>query len=257
MPFLKDRAAVITGAGSGIGRATSLRFAREGAGIVAVDRDEDALRTLVGEARGAISSVVGDIADPALPERIGAALGPAGGSIDIFVNCAAMGGGKVAGETTDAELGAFLSVNVVAQFRLSRFALERMGKGGVIINVGSMFGEVGATAMAAYSISKAAVSGMTRQMATDYGPLGIRVVAIAPGLIETPRTIGRMRSDEWLVANLVGQSALRRAGTAEEVAGVIAFLASDDAAFITGATIPVDGGWGACRFPSAPLETAS
>jgi NAD(P)-dependent dehydrogenase (short-subunit alcohol dehydrogenase family) len=103
--------------------------------------------------------------------------------------------------------------------------------------------------MAAYSISKAAVSGMTRQLATDYGPKGVRVVAVAPGLIETPRTTDRMKIDPWLTANLVGRSALRRAGSAEDVASAIAFLASDEAAYITGVVLPVDGGWSVAGLP--------
>jgi NAD(P)-dependent dehydrogenase (short-subunit alcohol dehydrogenase family) len=169
--------------------------------------------------------------------------------LDILVNCAARGGGKLAEHTSEEELSEYLQVNVIAQFRLSRFALSHMDSGGVIVNVGSMFGETGASAMAAYSISKAAVSGMTRQMATDYGPKGIRVVAVAPGLIDTPRTAERMRSDGWLTDSLVNRSALRRAGTPEDVASAIAFLASAEAAFITGVVVPVDGGWSVAGLP--------
>ncbi|QSY97886.1 SDR family oxidoreductase (plasmid) [Rhizobium bangladeshense] len=248
MKGLSGKTAVITGAASGIGRATALRLAAEGATVIAVDRESAPLDALRRECHGHFVSVVGDIGNEAITEKIEAAI-ESGETVDILINCAARGGGKLAEQTSERELSEFLDVNVVAQFRLCRFAISRMAHGGVIVNVGSMFGETGASAMPAYSISKSAVSGMTRQLATDYGPKGIRVVAVAPGLIETPRTEERMKSDRWLTHNLVGRSALRRAGTAAEVASAIAFLASDEAAYITGIVIPVDGGWSVAGLP--------
>ncbi|WP_222012446.1 SDR family NAD(P)-dependent oxidoreductase [Rhizobium bangladeshense] len=245
---MSGKKAVITGAASGIGRATSLRLVAEGVTVIAVDRESAALDALRLESHGEFVSVVGDIGNEAITDKIEAAIG-SGRSFDILINCAARGGGKLAEQTSEQELSEFLDVNVVAQFRLCRFAISRMAHGGVIVNVGSMFGETGASAMPAYSISKSAVSGMTRQLATDYGPKGIRVVAVAPGLIETPRTEERMKSDHWLTQNLVRRSALRRAGTAAEVASTIAFLASDEAAYITGIVLPVDGGWSVAGLP--------
>jgi len=242
MKGISGKTALVTGGASGIGRATSLRLASEGARVLSVDRDQALLDALCSDNAGKIEPLVANITGASVTSEIELALG-ASTRIDILVNCAAKGGGKLAEDTSDAELSEFLDVNVVAQFRLCRLAISHMVNGGVIVNVGSMFGHTGASAMAAYSISKAAVSGMTRQLATDYGPKGIRVVGVAPGLIETPRTAERMRADAWLTANLVDRSALRRAGTAEEVASAIAFLASDEATFITGVVLPVDGGF--------------
>jgi 3-oxoacyl-[acyl-carrier protein] reductase len=248
MRGLSGKSAVVTGAASGIGRSASLRLATEGVTVIAVDRDAAQLDALRDESRGRIEPLVGDIANASITQQLEAAIGP-NRRLDILVNCAARGGGKLAEDTSEDELSEFLEVNVVAQFRLCRLALSSMAHGGVIVNIGSMFGETGASAMAAYSISKSAVSGMTRQLATDYGPKGIRVVAVAPGLIETPRTAERMKSDSWLTDNLVSRSALRRSGSAEDVANAIVFLASDEAAYITGIVLPVDGGWSVAGLP--------
>ncbi len=250
------RVAVVTGAGSGIGRATSRRLAEDGALVIAVDRNGPALVALADESNEKIIAHTGDISDPGLVKSLSATIGSLGGRLDILVNCAASGGGKPALETSDAEFEAFLDVNVTAQFRLSKMALSQMRAGGVIVNIASVFGEAGAAGMAGYSVSKAAVSGMTRQLATDYGPEGIRVVAVAPGLIKTGLTAARIESDEWLTQHLIDRSALRRVGMPEDVANVIAFLASDDAAFVTGVTIPVDGGWLTSRLPRRDVANA-
>ncbi|WP_421616505.1 SDR family NAD(P)-dependent oxidoreductase [Agrobacterium tumefaciens] len=248
MKGLEGKRAIVTGAASGIGRSTSLRLAREGAAVLAIDQEPMKPGMLEEPVAEKIRSLVADIGDPAITEKINDVIG-SNARIDVLINCAARGGGKLAEHTSEEELSNFLDLNVVAQFRLCRHAISRMAGGGVIVNVGSMFGETGASAMAAYSISKAAVSGMTRQLATDYGPMGVRVVAVAPGLIETPRTADRIKSDPWLTANLVGRSALRRAGSAEDVASAIVFLASDEAAYITGVVLPVDGGWSVAGLP--------
>ena len=248
MRGLQGKRAIVTGAASGIGRSTSLRLAKEGATVLAIDRDEALLESLLSQAEGQIQPLVADIGDQSIVANIKGAIG-VDKPIEILINCAARGGGKLAEHTSEEELSDFLNLNVVAQFRLCRLAISQMGNGGVIVNVGSMFGETGASAMTAYSISKSAVSGMTRQLATDYGPKGIRVVAVAPGLIETPRTADRMKVDGWLTANLVDRSALRRVGSADDVASAIVFLASDEAAFITGIVLPVDGGWSVAGLP--------
>lgn len=255
---LDGRTAVVTGAGSGIGRAIAVRLVAEGATVLGVDRTDAGLE----ETRALVASperfevVTGDVTDPGLPDALGDRLDRAGLSLDILVNNAGIGGGHRAGETDDDELRRFLEVNLVGLFRLSRFAVGRMGgRGGVILNIASIYAVVGATRTAAYTATKAAVAGLTRQMATDYGPEGIRIVAIAPGLIETPMTAERNRSDPWRRQILIDQSALRRIGTPEEVAAAAAFLVSDDARFITGEILRVDGGWAMSRYPpplSAP-----
>lgn len=243
---LAGRTALITGAAAGIGRAIALRFAAEGAVVLATDRDAAALCTLGTAAR---LQVVGDVTDAALPEQLGAALDGAGLRLDILVNNAGIGRGGMAAETDDAQMRHFLEVNLVALLRLSRFAVGRMRHGGAILNLASVYAEVGATRSAGYSASKGAVAALTRQMATDYGPEGIRVNALAPGLIETPLTAERIRTETWRRAIFIDQAPLRRVGQPEDVAAAALFLCSDDAAFIAGEVLRVDGGWAMGRFP--------
>jgi NAD(P)-dependent dehydrogenase (short-subunit alcohol dehydrogenase family) len=138
----------------------------------------------------------------------------------------------------------------MALFRLPRAAVGAMrGRGGVILNLASIYSFVGATGSAAYSASKAAVAGITRQMATDYGPEGIRVVALAPGLIETPLTAERILTEAWRRAIFIDQCPLRRVGQPEDIANAAMFLLSDEASFITGEVLRVDGGWTLGRYP--------
>jgi NAD(P)-dependent dehydrogenase (short-subunit alcohol dehydrogenase family) len=132
---------------------------------------------------------------------------------------------------------------------MMRRDLREDGGRGAIVNVSSVFGLVGAENSAGYSASKAALSGLTTQMATDYGPSGIRINAVAPGLIETPLTVDRIRNQPWRSRIMVDEAPIRRLGRSEDVAYAIRFLASDEAAYITGLILPVDGGWISGRFP--------
>jgi NAD(P)-dependent dehydrogenase (short-subunit alcohol dehydrogenase family) len=242
---------VITGAAQGIGRSTLDAFL--GANVhrvIAVDRDfstaDDAIHS---EAR--IITLEADVTDPKLPQTLGEVLAANELTLDVLVNNAGIARGKRADETTDDELQAYFDVNVAGLFRLSRFAVEHMQKsgGGSIVNTASIFAQIGATASAGYSASKAAVAGLTRQMATDYGFANIRVNAVAPGLIETPLTAERIRTEKWRRQIMIEQAPLRRVGQPEDVARVIRFLASEEAAFITGQVIAVDGGWAMGRYP--------
>ncbi|SMF35537.1 3-oxoacyl-[acyl-carrier protein] reductase [Tistlia consotensis] len=264
MERLTGRLAVVTGAGAGIGRAIARRLASEGASLIVLDRQPEGLaetEALLGEAAHGAGQVVrcleGDVTDPALPDRLRALLAELGRPLDVLVNNAGIGGGGMAHETSDADLQRYLDVNLVGLFRLSRFAVEAMrGRGGVILNLASIYSFIGATGSAAYSATKAAVAGLTRQMATDYGPEGIRVVALAPGLIETPLTAERIRSERWRRHIYIDQSPLRRVGRPEDIAAAAAFLVSDDASFVTGETLRVDGGWTLGRYPRPTAEWA-
>lgn len=247
---LDSKLALITGAASGIGRRTALLFAERGARVVAVDRDEAGLASLAREAASPIATGVSDLTAPDLEDTVTALVDAQGGGLDILVNNAGIGGGDFVENTEDETLRRFFEINVVALFRMSRLALARMRpSGGAIVNVASIYAEIGATKSPAYSASKGAVAALTRQMATDYGPYGIRVNAVAPGLIETPLTAERIRTERWRHQIYVDQSPLRRVGTPSDVAGAIAFLAGDDAAFVTGETLRVDGGWAVGRYP--------
>ncbi|MGX1309083.1 NAD(P)-dependent dehydrogenase (short-subunit alcohol dehydrogenase family) [Amorphus suaedae] len=247
---VQDTTALVTGAASGIGRATALLLAARGMRVVAVDQDGDGLERLAGDAAGDVFSLVQDVTDPGLETTVSGFLDDRGLGLDVLVNNAGVGGGDVIERTDDAALRRFFEINVISLFRLSRFAVGRMRTtGGAIVNVASIFAEIGATKSPGYSASKGAVASLTRQLATDYGPYGIRVNAVAPGLIETPLTAERIRTEKWRHQIFIEQAPLRRVGKPEDVARAIAFLAGDEAGFITGETLRIDGGWAMGRYP--------
>jgi len=246
----QDKTALVTGAASGIGRATALLLAERGFRVVAADCDADGLARLAAEAAGRLDTLELDVTDPALEAAVAGFLDARDLRLDVLVNNAGIGGGDFIENTDDAALRRHLEINVISVFRLCRFAVDRMrATGGAIVNVASIFAEIGATKSPGYSASKGAVASLTRQLATDYGPCGIRVNAVAPGLIETPLTAERIRTEKWRHQIFIEQAPLRRVGRPEDVARTIAFLAGDDAGFITGETVRVDGGWAMGRYP--------
>lgn len=246
---LSGRTAVVTGAGQGIGAAILEALLAAGARVVAVDREAAGLAALEG--RADVIAIQGDVTDAGLPDQIGAALDQAGMRLDILVNNAGIARGAHALDTSDEDFAQYFDINVLAVFRLSRWAVGRMMRtgGGAIVNTASIFGQIAAQNSCGYSTSKAAVIGLTRQMANDFGPNGIRVNAVAPGLIETPLTAERIRTEAWRRHVMIDGAPLRRAGLPEDVARAVRFLASDEASFITGQILAVDGGWAMGRYP--------
>lgn len=242
-----NQIALVTGAAAGIGRATADLLAARGARVIALDRDAEGLKPL---ADAGMTTLCGDMIDADLPDAVGKTLDAINAPLAVLVNNAGIGGGGSLLDTSDDDLRRYMEVNVVGLFRMARFAVARMqGSGGNIVNVASIYAEIGAQKSSGYSASKGAVAALTRQMATDYGPEGIRVNAVAPGLIETPLTAERIRTEKWRHEIFVEQSPLRRVGQPSDVARAITFLASDDAAFVSGEILRVDGGWAVGRYP--------
>ena len=243
---LSGHLALITGAGQGIGRACAEVFALKGADLILLDKNPTALSEVADQTSRSGRQVFArtmDLTDiSALKKAVKEVKSK--GRIDILVNNA---GFDRPGTVTKIDTGDFLEVlgiHLVVPFTLIQLLLPDMRKAGWgrIINVSSIYGQIGAKGEVAYSTAKAGVIGLTKSVAKEAGSDGVTVNVVLPGMTRTP-TIEKFMADQYKQP-ILDNTALGRMGEAEEIASVIAFLASDEASYITGAPIPVSGGWG-------------
>jgi 2-keto-3-deoxy-L-fuconate dehydrogenase len=241
---LRDKTALITAAAQGIGRASALAFAREGAKVIAADINEDALQALARESPE-IRALRLDVRDAAAIERVAGELG----AVDVLFNCAGYVHHGTILECDEEAWNFSLDLNVTSMYRMTRFFLPLMlaaGRGN-IINMSSVASSItGAPNRFVYGVTKAAVIGMTKAIAADFVGRGIRCNAICPGTIDTPSLHERMAAQgnyEKARAAFIARQPMGRVGTPEEVAALAVYLASDESAFTTGQIHVIDGGW--------------
>ena len=242
---LQDKIAFITGGGSGIGAATAERFAEEDARVVICGRRQEPLDEVVARIRtagGQAEAVVADVSDEAAFTAALADCARRHGRLDILVNNAMAYTWGPIESMSSADWQANFATSVDGTFWGTRSAMQLMKeKGGAIVNLSSICGTLGTAWMAGYSAAKAAVINFSRAAAAEGAAHGIRVNVVIPAVVETPATAG-MLSDPASKANTEKLIPMGRVGQARELANAILFLASDEASYITGAALPVDGG---------------
>ena len=247
---LKDKVAIVTGAGSGIGRAIALRFGQEGARVVLVDRDQAGgakTLSLMAAAGGDAHLIVADVSRGSDAERLVDEAVRVFGRLDTLINNAAVLIPKAVPELSDEEWDHVVGVNLKGVFLCSKQAIlcfRRQGGGGTIVNMASVNSFYAEGGIAAYCAAKGGVQQLTRAMAIDHSAEGIRINCICPGWIDTPINAAYF-ADPAARAFADKLHAIGRIGQPEEVAAVAVFLVSDDASFVTGASIVADGGFSA------------
>lgn len=244
---LKDRVCLVTGGGSGIGRATCRVFAREGARLALADKNLPAAQETARLACNDPLVIEADMGRPDDVRRMIDETLARYGRIDVLVNNAGYGIPGTVVDTSDADWEALMAVNVTGVFVACKAAIPAMARegGGVIVNVASVVATVGITNRAAYCASKGAVAALTRAMAIDHVHQNIRVNAIAPGTIHSPyfdEILARSDDPKGTLRALEERQAMKRLGRPEEIADGILYLASDESSFCTGTILTVDGG---------------
>jgi 3-oxoacyl-[acyl-carrier protein] reductase len=246
----EERVALVTGAAGGIGAATARRLAEEGAAVVLVDRDGDAAEAVAGVLRGegfAAEAVAADVTDAAAVDAFVAQAAERHGRLDVLVNNAGVTRDNLLFRLSEEEWDTVLDVNLKSAFLCARAAQRVMvpARRGAIVSLSSR-SALGNRGQANYAAAKAGVKALTSTIALELGPFGIRANAVAPGYIATAMTDATARrlglDPAEHQANVAAVTPLRRVGRAEEVASVVAFLASDDAAYVSGQTIEINGG---------------
>jgi 2-keto-3-deoxy-L-fuconate dehydrogenase len=248
---LEGKHALVTGAGSGIGAAIAETFAKAGADVIVTDRDASAAQATAGrivEAGGRARAQPLDVTDVEQCERIAAEVHASAGRLDVLVNNAGVGGVGTVLQTTGADLDRMYAVNVRGVFNVSKAFLPGMldRRAGVIINMASVGGVIGIPDRLAYCTTKFAVVGLTKSMALDHAAAGVRINCICPARVETPFVAARLREypdPERARREMSATQAVGRMGRPEEIAAAALYLASDEAVFVTGSALMIDGGW--------------
>ncbi len=245
----ENKVVLVTGGNSGIGRAAALAFAAEGASVMIAARDVEKSHGVVSEiddSGGRSAQILCDVTVPAECEAAVETTVDVFGRLDVlFNNAGVIFREKTAPDTSEAEWDTTMDVNAKGTFFMSKYAVAEMDSGSSIVNNASYFGLVGGRGTAAYSAAKGAVVQLTRAMALDHADQGIRVNCVCPGSVETPMLQAEfdlMGGEDEVRHLFENKHPLGRISQPEEIAAAVLFLASDDAAFITGAALPVDGG---------------
>jgi NAD(P)-dependent dehydrogenase (short-subunit alcohol dehydrogenase family) len=244
---LKDKVAIVTGAGSGIGAATARLFAAEGAHVALVDRDAKGLHEVSGEIAGSLA-IEADVSDNAQAHDGVELVMKQWGRVDVLMTAAGISLGGTVETIDEATWDRTFNVNVKGTYLWIHHAIKPMiaARSGTIVTVGSQLAQSSIGKNAAYIASKGAIASFTKTMAVDHAAQGIRINALMPGVIDTPmpaRSLQRQADPEAARAFWRQRHPMGRIGQPEEVAKAALFLASDDSSFVTGTLLFVDGGW--------------
>ncbi|WP_239615627.1 SDR family NAD(P)-dependent oxidoreductase [Cohnella mopanensis] len=246
MGMLNNKVAIVTGAGSGMGREEALLFAKEGAKVVATDINEAAVQAVVKEIEASGGEAISFSHNVATEEewtKVVDGTIQKYGKVDILVNNAGISHAAGLLETTVEQWNKVLNINLTSVFLGMKYVIPHMrdNKGGSIVNISSIAGLTGGSGAGAYTASKGGVRMLTKAAAVDFGKDNIRVNSVHPGFIETPMS-AEFVNNEQMLQWFLSQTALPRVGRASEVAEAVLFLASDAASYLTGIELPVDGG---------------